>query len=253
MLRKKINNLFEGDREMSNARIKIWLLDGDVMKAKKYWLMSILLVSAFLLLVAQLRGITVNEQTQISHYGKSTLSGLKDVRVNVTVSRLGEGAKEQPEVPSDDELQTDVEILLRVAGVPVTDRGPTIPTREESSATPYGTLFVTVDVMRHLVAESATAIALSQEVQKPKRFYVVHVSTLLYQKVILVRSREMQTFACTWPYLPWVPERGLTLAPDMKVKEAIKEDIKKQVNDFINDYLAANPKEPVGMKDANGK
>lgn len=194
------------------------------MKAKKYWILAVAIVSCAAFLSARLLAISISEQSQIKDYGISTLSGLKgicvDVKLSVNVANEDAGKHRLPFLTKND-LQTQVEIALRKAGIKVLS---------SIGGADDGFFVVAVGAMKE---------------SKDGPLYALTIQSVLIQRVTLLRNRKIETAAVTWPYIQ-TSTFGMT--PSLMVERTIKDTVERQVNEFINDYLAANPKEPAKKK-----
>ena len=140
--------------------------------------------------------------------GRPSLRGLREIFV-VTENLSDEAVKDGL---SKDQIQTDVGLKLRMAGIKVISK-------EESSLTSgYPFLFVTVNAMRHRSGLFAIGIRVSLE-----------------QDVYLVRNPKVSLSTSTWSV------EGVYIVGETNIMQ-VREKIKDLVDDFINDYLAENPK-----------
>ena len=137
---------------------------------------------------------------------RESLQGIKGVRVVV------ESIK--PEIEKDGltitQIQTDVELKLRLAGLNV------LLYKELSKAPESPTLYV----YPHVIKSSYN-------------IYIYNIELALFQNVYLERDSKISTTAPTWSagYL------GITSELDY-----IRSKIKDKVDSFINAYLSVNPK-----------
>jgi len=202
------------------------------MRTKKCWILTILFACSVVVLSGRLSGISHHEEEQIKDFGISTLSGLKELTPLVILSTGEDEANKLPSL-TQNELQTQVEMALRIAGIRITERQPPL-------------LSIYVALMRDSVAENLSRIAFKDLSLDPKelslRFYIYTVSTQLYQSVELQRNNKIRTLAPTWPYL-YTETRLFGVGNHLFVENEIKNAVTKQMNAFINDYLAANPKD----------
>jgi hypothetical protein len=150
--------------------------------------------------------ISGNAYAFSSEVGTNTLKGLKGVYVGI------EDISE--EVIKDgltvDSIRTDVELKLRLAGIPVLSK--------EAWAKEPGLPYLDVSV----------------NVGKPEQGgYIYNIIVALRQGVFLERSPDISAQAETW----FVGGVGLT--PDLR---DIRHVTKDEVDKFINAYLSVNPK-----------
>ncbi len=139
-----------------------------------------------------------------------SLAGVKDIYV--LLAPLKEDAKYAG--LTEEQLQTDVELKLRLAGIKVN-------TKEE---------FLASEDMAHVYVRCGT----SSNKDIPSIPYTVSVS--LGQTVQLRRSPNVSVSGTTW-------ETGFVgLCPKGKFQEITRQVVKNQMDEFINDYLTANPK-----------
>lgn len=139
-------------------------------------------------------------------FSRPTLKGLKGVHV------LVESLKEDIVKAglNKETIQTDVELKLRLAGIPVLTREECV----EEPGSPY--LYVIAGVLKSELCG-----------------YIVKLDVEVKQEVRLVRSPAIQKDAATWSV------GGFGRTSDLK---GIRECIKDQVDIFINAYLSVNPK-----------
>lgn len=141
----------------------------------------------------------LNEAKAQSDSDRDTLAGLKGVSVLIEsvkpeIERLGISAKQ---------LQTDVELRLRRAGIPVIDSVDT---------------FLYVNLSVHKLDDYSFA-------------YTITVS--LNQPVILSRNKAISTIAPTW-------SDGFVGTAGLNKLHTMREAVADLVDTFINDYLAAS-------------
>lgn len=193
------------------------------MKTKKYLILATIVVCCSVFLCVRVLAISIPEQEQIKDYGISTLSGLRGICVNVKLSvniavniANEDAGKHRLPFLTKNDLQTQVEIALRKAGIKVLSsyRGPD-----------DGFFVVAVGAMKE---------------SKDGPLYALTVQSVLIQRVALLRNRKIETAVATWPY---VQTSTFGMTPSFMVERTIKDIVARQVNEFINDYLAANPKE----------
>ena len=111
-------------------------------------------------------------------------------------------------------IQTDVELKLRQAGIPVLSRDMLL----QSAGKPY--LYVQVSVC---IASSDLSCAF-------------HISVELRQNARLERDPNIYSSVSTWSTL------GLTGTVEKMNVRMVRDSVKDQVDQFINAYLAMNPK-----------
>ena len=191
------------------------------MKAKKYVVLAVIAILSFVIFSASVKGISPWEKDQINKFGVSTLKGMTSIRPIVGILENEEPATHGL---SRDELQTQVELALRNAGVNVTEKDFTYET--------------------HIGGEAVLAVGIFLrriEVIEGVNIYAITTNMELFQYVTLVRDPKVMTFIPTWP-------RGYSKVPGWAesegLRETVKEGIDRDISKFINDYLAANPKEP---------
>lgn len=140
-------------------------------------------------------------------FTRATLRGLKGVWIQID--------KLEPEIEKDgltrNQIQTDVELKLRIAGIKVL-------TREEWVA----------DI-------SNPSLHVSPAIVKTKkgRAYVYYINIELNQRIFLERDPNIIAIGCTWS--------GGVLGMTHSIIE-IRDNIKDNVDKFINAYLTVNPK-----------
>ena len=156
-------------------------------------LAALALVMVLLLLPGVSHALTYNKQ--------EALVGLKGVEVIVEARDY----KGESGGLSRDQIQTDVELRLRKAGIRVL-------TKKERGETPG----------------------------QPDLYVVV--STYFYAYLIEVGVREVVTLARGFEAPGTIWQTGLLGGVGTERKRMIRESVGDQVDMFINDYLAANPK-----------
>ena len=131
---------------------------------------------------------------------QKSLVGIKSVGVVVDISGK--------DPPSDlkNRIQTQIELRLRRAGIPV------------SAA---GTPFLSIAV---IVLDSDTFV----------------VEADLREAVMLSRDSTIVCFATTW-----CADTYLGIRPRSEVGETIRKVVDRKIEKFLNDYYHANPKQPV--------
>lgn len=191
------------------------------MKTKKFYILALLIVCCVAAFALKVPPITPSEEVQIDCFGMSTLQGLKGVEVSVTLIQIPK-AKQKLKQPTERDLEAQVELALRTAGLKV------YPEQEGFLA------FTDLDIGQ-LQVDVFVKVAPDNTIGS----YLVR--TQLYQVVELARNRKIRTCAVTWPliFIPdFVPRK-----PGI-VEQAIKDEVARQTSEFINEYLAANHKQP---------
>ena len=138
---------------------------------------------------------------------RQTLAGLRGV--SVLVERISDAAQRDGLLA--DQIQTDVEVKLRQAGIPV------LTSAESSTDSPY--LYVNPQLFKNTVG-----------------LYVYNLEVRLDQAVSLRRQPSISTTAPTWSA---TAQYG-TVAP--AALGSVRDRIRDLTDQFINAYLAANPK-----------
>ena len=141
---------------------------------------------------------------------EKSLRGLQGV--NVLIERLSSDA-EQAGLNSTN-IQTDVELKLRLAGIKVLS--------EEESIKQRGYPYLYVDAIVG-VSKNPSGLA----------YYSVRCA--LKQAVTLTRDDSISTIATTW-------DTSIAGLVGTNKLQNIRDDIKDLVDEFINDYLSVNPK-----------
>jgi hypothetical protein len=146
-----------------------------------------------------------------SEVSRTSLNKLKGIKVAVALNMPK--ADELGLFESD--LQTDVELRLSLAGIPVISK--------DSSVSPIheGELLVLVQFVGD--AENAQS------------YNGGHISLQLRQWVSLLPESKTITFATTWS------DARIELVDRTQLKETIREQIKNLTDTFINAYLSVNP------------
>jgi hypothetical protein len=183
------------------------------MRTKRCWISLSAVVFCVWLLSAIVSGISPSEQSQLEHFGISTLRGLKAVRAQVM---LAKDENEKFSGLTQEKLQEQLEDALRKGGIKILSS----PERRDDDR------FVVLVQL----AKAGTNIP----------FCAMHVQTGLFQTVELTRDPIIRTHAQTWPAFGKSSFGVIRLAA---VDRIIRETMARQVDEFINDYLAANQKE----------
>jgi len=116
---------------------------------------------------------------------------------------------------SKEEIQTDVGLRLRMAGIKVGDAKAS----SLLAAGSFGMLMVTVNTLKHSQTE----------------IYAYAVDIDLQQNVTLVRDTQIKIFASTWSF----GNTGMVGASHLS---SVRDDVKDGVDKFINSWLSVNPK-----------
>ena|SRR5256885_1808734 len=163
-------------------------------------LVALVLLSASV--ASHLLGQDDNEST------RKTLAGLRGIRVLAGVAMDSDQARRDG--LSGEQLQTDVELKLREAGVAVLSL-------QDSSAP---VLTVNVFVLRG----------------SPQRFYAFSIAVEVQETVTLNRNPSVAVWTDTW--------RTPTTLGTVSVGQlrSVRDNVRDVVDQFINAYLAANPK-----------
>jgi hypothetical protein len=137
---------------------------------------------------------------------QKSLRGLRGV--SVQIMRF-----DSPEVVSLKQMQTDVELRLRKAGIRV------VPFSDVSQLPGQPFLWISVLALKNPIGVS-----------------VYSVNVELWQDVTLKRSPTTNVSAATY-----VVEPRLVVVDSRNIRQ-LREDLSDCVDTFINDYLAMNPK-----------
>lgn len=154
-------------------------------------------------------GITTAGDDQLD---RRTLKGLKGVYV--LIENLDDDA--QRFGLSRHVIQIDVEVKLRLAGIPVLARDETL----KSPGSPH--LYVNAQVMK-LLAQA----------------YVACLTVELRQAVVLHRNPAISAISSTWAVESLHTMRTWPNGP-----QHLRDQIKDRVDQFINAWLSVNPKNP---------
>jgi hypothetical protein len=142
---------------------------------------------------------------EMEKYYRPSLAGLQGI--HVVIEYL------QPEIRRDglteQQLQTDTELKLRMAGIKILSR------EESGHGVPH--LVVNANILK----------------TKFKPLYIFNVSVGFYQRVFLVRKPDVRVPACTWD------SRMVGCTNEL---EDIRARVRDLVDQFINAYLSVNPK-----------
>jgi len=157
----------------------------------------------------------LQESSQIISAQTDEVKSLRGLRgVSVVIEDLPSSAKKAGLTKS--QLQIDVEVELRKAGIPVLTKDK----RWTAPGMPY--LYVNVN-----------STALSGVL---KGSYAFNVVVTLDQVVDLGLNRSKGIYAATWDKMK-VGGGGKN-----NIKKKVREIVRDYVNEFINDYLTVNPK-----------
>lgn len=150
-----------------------------------------------------------------SQHSRPSLRGLKGVHVLVLVIVGDENSDAEHAGLTRRQLQTQVELRLRKARIPVLSEEELL----RSPGAPY--LCVKVDARK--VSEG---------------LYAVFVRVTLTQQVLLLRDPKVRVPASTWGSTGVIGGVG-----ESRLRE-IRDAVADEVDEFINAYLAVNPMEP---------
>ena len=139
--------------------------------------------------------------------GAESLKGIKEFRV--VVEPVSTDARDIG--LTDDRIKNDVELRLRLAGLPVVDKDP-------QRWIPY--LYVNVPILTMNDPDEA----------------VYFINSNFVQAVYLDNESYTRTTASTWF------NGALGTSPQDDAREDIRSVIRDKVDEFINDYLSVNPK-----------
>jgi hypothetical protein len=180
-------------------------MKGDVMKTKKYLILTLMVVWAVVLFAAERSYTSPLEHLQRQLFGASTLEGVKSVL-------------------SGKDLKTQVVELLRKSQIEIAES-------VDDPRLPDAPLSLNVTVFLKIAGEDNSPI------------YAAFVTTEVLQPVKLLRNDKIGTLGRTWPIIPMGIETQCMLVLDSQtIRQKVNDEVVRQVNRFINDYLAANPK-----------
>lgn len=160
-------------------------------------------------------GISPGEKKQVEIFGVSTLSGLRTV---CPIVRLNFDGGNRVGSLTENDLQTQVELALRTAGIRVATQ------TEAENDIEIGFLSILVYGMQ----------------VEDLPLYVFYVNAVLEQIVHLLRDSNIRTCSAAWPHKAGVP---LIVVGSLRVTQSVREEVANALNNFTNDYLAANAKE----------
>lgn len=146
--------------------------------------------------------------------GVYSLTGLKEI--SVAVEDLSNFATE--EGLSEQQLKTDAELKLRLAGIKV------VPLDERLKIPGAPVLYININVNKF---------------DEPD-YYAINIAVSLVQEVTLTREPSIKQLASTWNI------NGLTGASLHGMPNHVRNTLKKVLDQFLNAYLAVNPKEGRG-------
>ena len=163
---------------------------------------------AFLCFCAGFVGVSSRTAAAFVTGEKGTLRGLKGVAVVIELP----GSESERGGLKASRLQTDVELRLRNAGIPVL-------TKEERTSTPGSPyLYVNVHVR-------GTRLGV----------YMFTITVQLRQEVVLKRNPSAEASVATW--------EGRSMGHTYDLQD-IRIRVGNRVDEFINDYLSENPGGP---------
>ena len=147
----------------------------------------------------------------------SSKSEIESLKEHKTIEVLIESgiSKDTKNRITEQELQTDVELALRMVGITVVDENDSAWT----TATPW--LYVNAQAIEYEVSEYVTK-------------YVYDIDVSFRQDAWLYDGRFC--FATTWH------DSYLGYAGEHRIGEVIQDGVKSLTDRFLNDYLKANPK-----------
>ena len=177
------------------------------MKTKKYWILGVAVgfCCAAILSVTSL-AISFAEQEQLKYFGISTLHGLKGIRVETMLSTSEESKQHSLGSLTKSNLQTQVELSLRKAGIRVLDR-------------------YDPDISAIL---SVTVLVLTSSQDVP--LYAAIVTSEACQDVELVRNHKIRTSVRTWPMGHNRETQILLLGGLSRMEQGIKDSVASQVS-----------------------
>lgn len=188
------------------------------MKAKKYWIwIGMLAISGSVLWAAKPPEPTAESASYIiSLEDKRMLVGVQGM--NVFVEQLNADAKEVG--LREEQIQVDVELRLRLAGIMVLSEDEPIRTRSPI-------FYVRVFAVRQDAREGSNLPPI----------YGVYVDVDLYELALLERDPNITIRGSTWN------RNFIVVGGKDGIESMVRGGIRDSVDVFINDYLAANPKE----------
>jgi hypothetical protein len=163
------------------------------------------------LVVALFLNLTATAQKVPTVDDRGSLRGLPGF--NVLIESKHDAAAEMRGL-TESQLQTDVELRLRKAGIRV------LTLSEVKAVDAHPTLYVNL----HLVSQDPPFDGA----------YVFHLSVDVRQTVLLVTPPSSKNFACTW-------ETATTGTVGLQRVGDLRGRVGDLVDQLINDYLAANP------------
>ena len=149
--------------------------------------------------------VSPNVNAEFVRDQKETLRGIKSI--SVSIEDLAPEAKEAG--LSTDQIRTDVELKLRMAGIKVI-------TPKEASLSPY--LYININIRKTTSGD-----------------FIVGMDISLYQIVFLGMKPNISCFAATWS------SGEVGKGGETNVMNGVRESVKDMIDTFINDYLAVNP------------
>ena len=170
---------------------------------RKKWLMVLLVI--VLTLALESPSVAINGKSN-----RATLRGLSGV--GVLVEQLASEVEKEGLIKN--QLQTEVELKLRMAGIKVLTREEALKTPGE----PY--LYVNINVN---TAKTESDI------------YPYSIDLLLMQKVSLLRDPKQTTYAVTW-------STGGVGSIEKSILRQLRNSVEEMVGLFIKAYQAENPK-----------
>jgi len=189
------------------------------MKTKKWWILAAIVgVCGAVLWAAKSQEGGVSKhfsdiagQMRFASKGCDTLIGLDSI--GVLIENLHPAALEAGLSP--DQLQTDVELKLRLAGIKVLSK----------------------EEFRRLLLAPYLYVQVTAGKSSNFSVYAVSVNVDFKQMVFLVRDPNVVTMGATWR------SGEVIIAGKDVITEGIRGCVRDLVDEFINDFLAANPKQ----------